>query len=121
MNKNYNGSMLTYAGLQGNRRKFSALTGLTLAEFRLLLTAFARAYERLYPPDRTAAGRPRRRSAGGGAPRGPSSPRAEAVVSPRLSQDLSPAGHHGGTLRSEPTGRELVDPPAVARLTSGPR
>jgi DDE superfamily endonuclease/Helix-turn-helix of DDE superfamily endonuclease len=58
--------MITYAKLQGNRRKFLALTGLTLPEFRLLLTAFACSYERLYPPDRTAAGRPRRRSAGGG-------------------------------------------------------
>lgn len=58
--------MITYAELQGNRRKFLALTGLTLTEFRLLLAAFARAYERLYPPDRTAAGRSRRRSAGGG-------------------------------------------------------
>ena len=65
-NKAYNGCMITYAELQGNRRKFAALTGLTLPEFRLLLPAFARAYERLYPPDRTAAGRPRRRSAGGG-------------------------------------------------------
>ena len=43
-----------------------ALTGLTLSEFRLLLTAFSRAYERLSPPDRTAADRPRQRSAGGG-------------------------------------------------------
>jgi DDE superfamily endonuclease len=58
--------MITYTELQDNRRKFLALTGLTLSEFRLLLPAFARAYERLYPPDRTVAGRPRRRSAGGG-------------------------------------------------------
>ena len=58
--------MITYAELQGNRRKFLALTGLTLPEFRLLLTAFARSYERLYPADRTATGRPRQRSAGGG-------------------------------------------------------
>jgi hypothetical protein len=61
--------MINYADLQGSRRKFLALTGLTLPEFRLLLTAFVRSYERRYPPDRTAAGRPRRRSAGGG-PRG---------------------------------------------------
>ena len=65
-NKGYSGCMLTYAELHGNRRKFLALTGLTLREFRLLLAAFARSYERLYPSDRTAAGRPRRRSAGGG-------------------------------------------------------
>jgi DDE superfamily endonuclease len=65
-NKDHNGCMLTYAELEGNHRKFLALTGLTHAEFRLLLTAFARAYERLSAADRTAAGRPRRRSAGGG-------------------------------------------------------
>ena len=65
-NKVYNGCMITYTELQGNRRKFLALTGLTLPEFRLLLTAFARSYERLYPTDRTSAGRPRQRFAGGG-------------------------------------------------------
>jgi hypothetical protein len=43
-----------------------ALTGLTLREFDDLLTAFARSYERRYPASQTAAGRPRRRGAGGG-------------------------------------------------------
>src|SRR5437763_3281709 len=58
--------MMMYTGLQSDRRKFLALTGLTLPEFQLLLPAFARCYERLFLPDRTLAGRPRRRFAGGG-------------------------------------------------------
>lgn len=58
--------MMTYAGLRGDRRRFLALTGLTLREFDPLLAAFARSYERRHPADRTAAGRPRRRRAGGG-------------------------------------------------------
>jgi hypothetical protein len=57
--------MMTYTEIQGNRRKFPALTGLTLPEFRLLLTAFALSYERLHPTNGTFAGRPRQRSAGG--------------------------------------------------------
>jgi hypothetical protein len=43
-----------------------ALTSLTAPEFELLLTAFVRAYERLYPSGRTAAGQPRQRAVGGG-------------------------------------------------------
>jgi hypothetical protein len=43
-----------------------ALAGLSPAEFDLLLTAFDRCCERLYPADRTAAGRPRQRFPGGG-------------------------------------------------------
>ena len=58
--------MLTCTKLQGNRRQFLALTGLTLPEFQLLLTAFTRSYERLYLPDRTLVGRPRQRFPGGG-------------------------------------------------------
>ena len=58
--------MMMYTGLQSDRRKFLALTGLTLPEFQLLLPAFARCYERLYLPDQTLAGRPRQRFAGGG-------------------------------------------------------
>jgi Helix-turn-helix of DDE superfamily endonuclease len=58
--------MLTYTKLQGNRRQFLALTGLTLPEFQLLLTAFTRSYERLYLPDRTLVGRPRQWFPGGG-------------------------------------------------------
>src|SRR5260370_38092964 len=58
--------MMTYTELQNDRRKFLALTGLTLREFQLLLPAFAQAYERLYRPDQTLAGQPRHRFPGGG-------------------------------------------------------
>jgi Helix-turn-helix of DDE superfamily endonuclease/DDE superfamily endonuclease len=58
--------MMTYTELQGDPQKFLALTGLTLPEFQQLLAAFARSYERLYLPDRTLAGNPRQRFAGGG-------------------------------------------------------
>lgn len=58
--------MVTYSELRGDRRRFLALTGLTPRDLDRLLPAFARSYERRYPPDRTAAGRPRQRRAGGG-------------------------------------------------------
>jgi len=58
--------MMTYAQLQRNQRKFLALAGLTIPEFEQLLTAFSRAYQRLYPTGQTVEGHPRRRSAGGG-------------------------------------------------------
>lgn len=58
--------MTTYETLQNDRRQFLALTGLTLPEFQLLLTAFSRAYQRLNPTEQTAEGQPRQRSAGGG-------------------------------------------------------
>jgi len=58
--------MLTYTELLGNPRRCLALTSLTPSEFSLLLPAFDRACERLYPADRTAAGHPRQRFPGGG-------------------------------------------------------
>jgi hypothetical protein len=58
--------VITYAQTKGNRRKFVALTGLTPKEFRELLPAFVRAYERLYPTSRTLGGTPRQRQSGGG-------------------------------------------------------
>jgi DDE superfamily endonuclease len=58
--------MLTYTTLQSDRRRFLALTGLTVREFQQLLAAFPPAYQRLYPADQTADGRPRLRAAGGG-------------------------------------------------------
>jgi hypothetical protein len=58
--------MVTYAELRGNERRCLALTGLTPSEFDVLLLAFERSCERLYSPDRTAAGRPRQRFLGGG-------------------------------------------------------
>lgn len=58
--------MITYKALQADRRQFLALTGLTLSEFQLLLTAFPQAYQQLYPATQTAEGQPRQRSVGGG-------------------------------------------------------
>lgn len=58
--------MITYAELRRDRKRLLALTGLTLPEFELLLPAFVRSSERLYPPDRTLTGQPRRRNAGAG-------------------------------------------------------
>jgi hypothetical protein len=58
--------MVTYTELRSDRKRLLALTGLTLPEFELLLPAFARAYESLYPPNRTLTGRPRQRSPGAG-------------------------------------------------------
>jgi hypothetical protein len=58
--------MMTYTELRSDRRKFLALTGLTLSEFQRLLPAFALSYERLYLSDQTLAGQPRQRFAGGG-------------------------------------------------------
>ena len=58
--------MVSYETLQADRRRFLALTGLTLPEFQRLLTAFPRAYQRIYPASQTTEGQPRRRSVGGG-------------------------------------------------------
>src|SRR5437660_4171070 len=58
--------MLTYTEVRGNQRRFLALTGLTPSEFDLLLPAFSRCCERLYPAGRTQAGHPRQRFPGGG-------------------------------------------------------
>ena len=58
--------MLHYDKLQHHPRKFLALTGLTLKEFKFLLPAFRNAYERTYPTDQTLTGEPRQRKAGGG-------------------------------------------------------
>lgn len=58
--------MLDYETLTQDDRKFVALTGLTPPEFQQLLPAFARAYARAFPPNKTQAGEPRQRRAGGG-------------------------------------------------------
>jgi hypothetical protein len=58
--------MITYTKLQNDPRQFLALTGLTLPEFQMLLTAFNQSYKRQYPRDQTVAGRPRQRFAGAG-------------------------------------------------------
>jgi hypothetical protein len=59
--------MLRYDHLKDHPRDFLAATGLTLAEFALLLPAFEAAYDDLYPPHLTAAGQARQRQRGGGA------------------------------------------------------
>jgi DDE superfamily endonuclease/Helix-turn-helix of DDE superfamily endonuclease len=58
--------MITYKGLQADRRQFLALTGLTLSEFQRLLTAFPQAYQQHYPAYQTAEGKPRQRAVGAG-------------------------------------------------------
>jgi hypothetical protein len=58
--------MLRYDRLNQNRRNFLALTGLTLTEFKLLVPAFERAYQKVYPLHKTLAGKRRKRQAGGG-------------------------------------------------------
>lgn len=58
--------MVTYTELRDNPRRCLALTGLTPAEFDLLLPAFDRACTSLYPLARTAAGLPRQRFSGAG-------------------------------------------------------
>src|SRR5262245_48255487 len=59
--------MLTYAILQDRPREFLAATGLTHDEFTHVLPAFVAAYNVLYPPDKTWAGKVRQRQSGGGA------------------------------------------------------
>lgn len=58
--------MITYPELRQDRRRFLALTGLTVKEFETLLEAFRRSYDWLHPADQTLTGRPRQRLAGGG-------------------------------------------------------
>jgi len=58
--------MLEFTQLKQKRRKFLALTGLTLKEFHALLPAFTAAYVCKYPCDRTVIGRRRKRQPGGG-------------------------------------------------------
>lgn len=58
--------MLEYAVLKRDRRKFLALTGLTVKEFKVLLPPFSEAYHRTYESNRTLAGHRRHRCLGGG-------------------------------------------------------
>src|SRR5215211_4205715 len=58
--------MLAYKMLKEERRKFLALTGLTLKEFKALLPAFTEAYRRQYTGHKTLVGKKRKRQAGGG-------------------------------------------------------
>lgn len=58
--------MIEYTKLKRDRRKFLALTGLTLKEFQALLPAFTKAYQQRQAPNKTLAGRKRKRKPGGG-------------------------------------------------------
>ena len=58
--------MLTYGTLKRDRRKFLALTGLTLREFKALLPPFTEGYRRRYAGPKTQAGKKRKRQVGGG-------------------------------------------------------
>lgn len=58
--------MLDYTRVKRDRRKFLALTGLTLKEFKALLPAFVEAYQQPSPREKTLAGRARKRHSGGG-------------------------------------------------------
>jgi len=58
--------MLDYTKLKRDRRKFLALTGLTLKEFKVLLPAYHKAYRKRYAPEKTVSGRKRQRRIGGG-------------------------------------------------------
>jgi hypothetical protein len=58
--------MFNYDELRRHPRKFLALTGLTLKEFKGLLPAFEQAYANQYPAHQTQAGKKRTRQVGGG-------------------------------------------------------
>lgn len=58
--------MLEYRTLKRDRRKFLALTGLTLKEFKALLPSFTEIYCRKYAGSKTLAGKKRKRQVGGG-------------------------------------------------------
>ena len=58
--------MLEYQMLKRDRRKFLALTGLTLKEFKALLPPFIEAYRLKYLSHKTLAGKKRKRQVGGG-------------------------------------------------------
>ena len=58
--------MLDYRRVKRDRRKFLALTGFTLKEFKAWLPAVVEATQRQDPPEKTGAGRNRKRHCGGG-------------------------------------------------------
>ena len=58
--------MLDYTDLKRNPRKFLALTGLTVKEFKALLPAFSEGYRNKYEGSKTLAKRKRKRQVGGG-------------------------------------------------------
>lgn len=58
--------MLEFIVLKKDRRKFLALTGLTVKEFNKLLPPFSKVYESRQSSDKTQRGQPRQRARGGG-------------------------------------------------------
>lgn len=58
--------MLTYETLKTKPKEFLSATGLRVEEFEQLLPAFDVAYQAMYQADKTVAGKPRKRQAGGG-------------------------------------------------------
>lgn len=58
--------MISYDELKTKPKEFLSATGLTVAEFEQLLPAFSSAYQARYQADKTVAGLPRQRQAGGG-------------------------------------------------------
>ncbi len=58
--------MLQYEQLKRQPRRFLALTGLTVREFKSVLPAFVQAYQARHPTHRTFAGEVRQRRPGGG-------------------------------------------------------
>jgi len=60
--------MITYNRLKNQRRRFLALTGLTLVEFEALLAPFQKEYARAYPSTHTVTGQPRKRMVPAGRP-----------------------------------------------------
>jgi hypothetical protein len=60
--------MITYNRLKNQRRRFLALTGLTLVEFEALLAPFQKESARAFPSTRTITGQPRKRLVQAGRP-----------------------------------------------------
>ena len=58
--------MLTYEFLKAKPKELLSATGLTVAEFEQLFSAFALAYQAKYQADTTVDGKPRQRKSGGG-------------------------------------------------------
>ncbi len=58
--------MQSYEELKKNARKFVSLTSLTPEEFEYILPAFERAYQQVFPDNRTKTGQVRERKSGGG-------------------------------------------------------
>jgi hypothetical protein len=58
--------MLTYDELKAKPRKLVSFTGLTSEEFKVLLPAFERVYQKKYPASKTKTGKARKRKAGAG-------------------------------------------------------